>query len=134
MMITSPADYRLLTSETQKASGMVTLQAVVLGYRTTQKVNCRIGIGNWQPMTFDAESTTWTAEIQLPDTELIDITVEALDDGGRFGQHTITAAGRLYKLPERVADGSDKASIGAWPENGITGMQAGPNRNGKPLI
>ncbi len=31
-----------------------------------------------------------------------------------------------------AGDGSDAASVGAWPENGIFGTQLGPNRNGKP--
>ena len=60
------------------------------------------------------------------------ITVQATDETGRPGQHTIRAATPSHVPPVRTRNGSDAASVGAWPENGIFGTQLGPNRNGKP--
>jgi len=33
-----------------------------------------------------------------------------------------------------AVNGSDAATIGVWPENGIFGTQLGPNRNAKPIL
>lgn len=70
----------------------------------------------------------------IPSERLATLTVQAVDETGRPGQHTIQAATRAYVPPVRVRNGSDFASIGAWPENGIFATQLGPNRNGKPII
>jgi len=63
---------------------------------------------------------------------LVTLTVRAMDATGRPGQHTLRVATPSYVPPARVRNGSDTASVGAWPENGIFGTQLGPNRNGKP--
>ena len=68
----------------------------------------------------------------LPADRLVTITVQATDETGRPGQHSIRAATPAYVPPVRPRDGSDAASVGAWPENGILGTQLGPNRNEKP--
>ncbi|MBD2753061.1 hypothetical protein [Spirosoma validum] len=51
----------------------------------------------------------------------------------RSGHHTLQLARAGQKIPERIKNGSDADSIGAWPENGIFGTQLEPNRNGKPF-
>jgi hypothetical protein len=74
----------------------------------------------------------WKAVIDVPPGELFSLTVEAVDERGRPGRHTITVGTPSYKLPARIKNGSDADSIGAWPDNGIYGTQLGPNRNSKP--
>jgi Icc protein len=49
------------------------------------------------------------------------------------GEHTLSAPARTYVPVARAREGSDAASVGAWPENGISGTQLGPNRNAKPV-
>ena len=61
------------------------------------------------------------------------LTVRALDESGRPGEHTLSAPARTYVPVARAREGSDAASVGAWPENGISGTQLGPNRNAKPV-
>jgi 3',5'-cyclic-AMP phosphodiesterase len=63
---------------------------------------------------------------------LATITVQAVDETGRPGQHSIRAAMKGYARQMRARNGSDAASIGAWPENGVFATQLGPNRNGRP--
>ncbi|MGH2842419.1 MAG: hypothetical protein ACRDKL_02370 [Solirubrobacteraceae bacterium] len=62
------------------------------------------------------------------------LTVEAHDVAGNVGRDTITVRvtrNGHYTPPPRIRDGSDRDSIGAWPEKGIFGTQLGPNRNGR---
>jgi 3',5'-cyclic-AMP phosphodiesterase len=62
------------------------------------------------------------------------LVVEAHDIAGGAGQDTITvcvARNGRYTPPLRIGDGSDRDTVGAWPEKGILGTQLGPNRNGR---
>ncbi len=83
-------------------------------------------------MTPSSEERVWTASLPIPSERLVMLTVQAVDETGRPGQHSIRVATRAYVLPVRVQNGSDAASVGAWPENGIFNTQLGPNRNSKP--
>jgi 3',5'-cyclic-AMP phosphodiesterase len=81
-------------------------------------------------MQTDPGGRTWSvrAPIAGPPSTL---TVRALTTYGRPGQHTIAPAINPFEPPSRQRDGSDAASVGAWPENGIPGTQLGPNRHGR---
>ena len=132
VIITSPADHRLMREPNQAVDGSSEVRALVLGSRAIERVDCQVGDGEWRPMTRAAAERVWTVRLPIPAERLVTITVQAVDETGRPGQHTIRIATRAYVPPPRVRNGSDAASIGAWPENGIFGTRLGPNRNGKP--
>ena len=135
VVITAPADHRLMRNPTQTLDASNEVRALVFGRRRTQRVECQVENGEWTPMTRALGARLWTARLPVPAdrlARLARITVRAVDETGRPGQHTISAATRAYVAPVRAQNGSDADSIGAWPENGIFGTQLGPNRNGKP--
>jgi hypothetical protein len=106
---------------------------MVFGARRVKSVACRAG-GTWVDMTYAAEANLWIARLTVRSEPLVDITVRAVDESGRPGEHRVSAAARSYIAAPRSRDGGDDASIGAWPENGIPGTKLGPNRNAKPLF
>jgi 3',5'-cyclic-AMP phosphodiesterase len=130
VVITSPADHRLMRGPGQALADECEVRAVVFGARPIRSAACRSN-GGWVAMTRDAESNLWTARLGIPAGPLVALTVRAVDESGRPGQHTLTAATQTYDPVVRARDGSDAASVGAWPENGILGTQLGPNRNAK---
>ena len=129
VLITSPADYRLVRKKEQLVFREAQVRAVVFG-ASIVRASCWESHHFRVPMTFQAGC--WKATLNVPSGELFSLTVEAVDEHGRPGRHTITVGTASYKLPERTRNGSDLDSIGAWPENGIYGTQLGPNRNSKP--
>jgi hypothetical protein len=133
VIVTSPADHRLLRGPDQRIDGITEVRAVVLGRNPLSGVSCRVEDGDWVAMARSDPSGVWAAQLPVPDDRLVTIMVQAIDETGRPGQHAIRAATGDYQPPVRPRDGSDAASIGAWPENGIFGTQLGPNRNAKPL-
>ena len=133
VIVTSPADHRLMRGPHQAIEDTCLVRALVLGREPIVSAQARIGEGDWTPMERLAGGRGWVTRLAVPDGDpRPDVTVRATDVTGRPGQHSIRAAGRGYRPPERGRSGSDAASIGAWPENGIFGTQLGPNRNGKP--
>jgi Icc protein len=131
VVITAPADHRLMRDPSQAVAGSCEVRAVVFGARQVQRVECRAEDGDWNAMTCSPDGRLWTGRLRLPSDRLATITVQAVDETGRPGQHSIRAAMKAYVAPARARNGSDAASIGAWPENGVFGTQLGPNRNGK---
>ncbi|MDP9080323.1 MAG: metallophosphoesterase [Bacteroidota bacterium] len=133
VLITSPADHRLVRKSDQVVSGQVQIRAVVFSSGTIQTVRCRLENSGWTTMSKTAEEKIWSGVIIVPAVqEKINVTVEATDETGRPGQHTIQLAATSYRQAKRIKNGSDANAIGAWPENGIFGTQLGPNRNAKP--
>jgi hypothetical protein len=132
VIITAPADHRLMRGSDYALDGSREVRALVLGARRVQRVACRAEEGDWSSMTCSSDGRLWTGRLSLPADRLATITVQAVDETGRPGQHSIRAATSAYVAPTRSRDGSDAASIGAWPENGVFATQLGPNRNGKP--
>lgn len=130
VLITSPADCRLVRNMEQLVSREIEVRAVVFGTSTIVRASCWENRHVRVPMRFEAGC--WKAILPVPSGELFSLTVEAVDDHGRPARHTITVGTASYKLPPRTRNGSDLDSIGAWPENGIYGTQLGPNRNSKP--
>jgi len=132
VVITSPADHRLMRGLDQTLKRECEVRAMVFGAQSIKNVACRSD-GEWVAMMRADNSNVWVARLLVSEEPLINLTVRAIDESGRPGVHTITAA-RDYAPPARTRDSSDGASIGAWPENGIYGTQLGPNRNGRPLF
>ncbi|WP_428329365.1 metallophosphoesterase [Mucilaginibacter sp.] len=134
VLITSPAAYQLVRKIEQVVSGSVEIRAIVFGSREIQSVQYRLENGSWSPMSKSNDNNTWSASALISgEHELINLTVQAIDQTGRPGQHTLQLATPLYKPAKHLKNGSDADSIGAWPGNGIFGTQLGPNRNAKPL-
>lgn len=132
VMITAPAEHRLLRRPDHALEAACEVRALVLGARRVRRVQCRVEDNDWSPMTCSPDGRLWTRRLSLPAERLARVTVQAVDETGRPGRHSIRAATKAYVAPQRSRDGSDAASIGAWPENGVFATQFGPNRNGKP--
>ena len=133
VVITAPADHRLIRRSTQDASGRRSVRAMVFGQRRVAHVACRIDDGAWTAMRLSEDGRVWSAETEFPSIPVCNLTVRARDEAGRLGEHRLQPASPAFVPPPRQRRGSDADSIGAWPENGILGTQIGPNRNGGPL-
>lgn len=136
VLITAPADYRLLRHAGQAVGAQFTVRAVVLGAEEVYQVAYWLGDEDAPryPMQRDAAGV-WTAIASLPAgaAARLPLTVEARDATGRPGRHRLLLAVAPYQPLPRPGAGSDAASIGAWEENGILGTQLGPNRNARPV-
>ena len=132
VLITTPADYRLLRHPSQADRQAMRVRAVVFGGQPVIEVHYWLDEGPRLAMQPDIHGT-WQAEAVCPATAAFaTLTVEARDSTGRLGRHQITLAPPAYQPPSRPDTASDAASIGAWEANGILGTQLGPNRNAKP--
>ena len=130
VMITSPADFRLSRGAgPQRASCAV--KAIVLGDEPIARVECRVDDGTWKSMDRVGRRGLWSAHIHMSDDSRGEIVVRAYSESGRPGAHAIRTVGPLRAAADPGSFGSDALSIGAWPENGISGTQLGPNRNGR---
>ncbi|MDO7883923.1 metallophosphoesterase family protein [Hymenobacter cheonanensis] len=134
VLITAPADYRLLRHASQAVGRQFTIRAIVLGANAVASVQYQLAGGSWQPMQRDAAGV-WQAAAACPAgaTLPLSLIVEARDATGRPGRHQVQLAPAPYQPPPRPGAGSDAARLGAWEDNGILGTQLGPNRNAKPL-
>ncbi|MBE5319156.1 metallophosphoesterase [Pedobacter sp. MR2016-19] len=133
VMVTWPADYRLLNRDNQTVKGEYEASALVLGSRKISSVVCKSGLLDWQDMTFEEKDGLWKAKVGVLEQPLNNLIIKATDVTGRPGIWTIQPATEKYISPQSIKDGSDANTIGTWPENGIMGTQLGPNRNGKPI-
>lgn len=133
VLITAPADYRLLRRADQAVEQQFTVRAVVFDSQPIIDVHYWLAAGPRLDMHLDAHGV-WTATATVPIAAgpLLTLTVEARDATGRPGRHQLTLARAPYQPVQRPGAGSDATSIGAWEENGILGTQLGPNRNAKP--
>ncbi len=134
VLITAPADYRLLRHASQAVGAQFSIRAVVFGANAIASVQYQLASGPWLPMQLDAAGV-WQADAACPvgATLPLLLTVEARDVTGRPGRHQVQVAPAPYQPLSRSGAGSDASSIGAWEDNGILGTQLGPNRNARPL-
>jgi len=132
VMITSPADFRLIRKAEQTLSPNAEFEAraIVFGREKVDQVACGFEGQPGTVMQRQGDEPLWTARIRAPDPPSASLTVRALCNG-RWGQHVVIPALGRYERPPVSRSGSDAAAIGAWPENGIFGTQLGPNRNGR---
>jgi hypothetical protein len=131
VMITSPADHRLLTDLRHPAhivSGQFKVQAQVFGSNPRLACRCRINDGDWLPLHFKVEH--FEAVCEAP-TQQFTLTVEARDPLGNTDTDSIVVAVPGFRSPHRTADGGDADAIGEWPERHLLGTRLGPNRNGR---
>lgn len=131
VLITAPADYRLLRHESQVVASQFTIRAVVFGAQLVEAVVYWLDDGPRLPLHLTTQGV-WQAEATAA-TASRTLTVEAQDATGRLGRHRIELARGPYQALGQGSEGSDAASIGGWEANGILGTQLGPNRNAKPL-
>lgn len=139
VLITSPADHRLITDPTssdQVVRDGVRIAAKIWHEHPIEAVSATIDLGAAIALRRDeTDASLWrgTAAGGLADGPH-QLRVGAHDAAGHAGDETITFLvnrdGR-YEAPARHADGSDRDSIGAWPEKHLVGTQLGPNRNGR---
>ena len=129
VLITSPADRRLVTGPDQVLRAAFTVRAKVIGDAPIEAVTVRLDDGGPLAMVrVPGHVALWQAAC---DTPAVRVRVEARDAQGRLDADLVEPATSGCTLPERIADGSDRDRIGAWPEKGILGTQLGPNRNGR---
>jgi Icc protein len=134
VLITAPADCRLLRHPGQAVAEQFMVRAVVFGANEVAAVHYWLGNGPRLPMQRAAHGVWWAAATRPAGaSHPLALTVEARDVTGRPGRHQLRLALAPCQLPPRPGAGSDAASIGAWEENGILGTQLGPNRNARPL-
>jgi len=131
VLITTPADYRLWREDEQpRVGGTTVVRAVVLGKQPARYVTCQLNQNTPVPMTCSPDGRVWEIELDVPQQPVLTLTVEATDNRGRPGRHTIDLANPFLSTIIRHKQGSDADLIGAWLQNGIPGTQLGPNRNG----
>lgn len=133
VMITSPADRRLTTQPAEqdhKQYYHTVVRAQAWSSAGIAALNCRINDDPWIAMHFIEVQRCWELACEIPVGQF-SIVVRATDNSGQCDQDAIEVAA-FTKQPKSVfADGSDRDSIGSWPEQHIFGTQLGPNRNGQ---
>ena len=128
VLVSQPADRRLLTGPQQIVEGPFTLRVRIVGDAPIEAASCQLDDGAWQAMTrLPGEPSMWEARCQQAAAR---VRVRARDGLGRTDQDTVQPARPGWTAPERSSDGSDRDRVGAWPDKGILGTQLGPNRNG----
>jgi predicted phosphodiesterase len=129
VLITSPADRRLVTNMNPGAPAPFTVRAKVIGEVPIAAVALSTDGSSWAPMApVPGISSVWQGT--APQAERI--VVRARDTSGRVDEDAVQPAGPAWLPPERRrADGSDADRIGAWPEKFVFDTQLGPNRNGR---
>ncbi len=138
VLITSPADHRLVTDPTQPdqaPAGAFEVRAKVFGEGVSD-VSLQVDDGVPIAMIEDAAKTgCWTGHAAGLDDGLHAIGVQAFATTGASDRDVLSvlvANGSVPVQPKAKAQlGHDIHSIGAWPAHGLLGSQLGPNKNGK---
>lgn len=131
VLITAPADRRLMRDDAAIASDGFEVRAVVLGAERVVRCDCRIEGEAWTAMARPEGDRRFQARLRGPKSVArFRLTVRVVDALGRPAQDTVEVAAGAVPPTARRRDGSDADAIGAWPERGILGTQLGPNRNG----
>ena len=129
VLVTQPADRRLVTDANQIVDDPFLVRAKVVGDAPIESVEVQVGDGAWVSMApVPGGITLWEAHCLAPGA---DVRVRARDAQGREDEDQVEPARPGWTAPERTADGSDQDRVGAWPEKGILDTQLGPNRNGR---
>lgn len=137
VLITSPADDRLVTSRTEVVRDTMRIGAMAWGARAISRMTCRIdGGANLELHRSHRQPFRWAA--QADTAGLSDgphrLTVRCVDDTGAEGRDSIAF------VIDREGDNRRKSrrtgwdglgAVGAWPERGLLGTQLGPNKNGR---
>jgi Icc protein len=127
VMITSPADRRLMTSPHQVAGASCTIRASAFGAVPIAEAAFRIDDGEWHPM-HGGDGGLFGATSAVPDRQFR-LSVRVTDQDRHQDIDTIEVS--RSQANTRKPTGSDAGSVGAWPERHLLGTQLGPNRNGR---
>ena len=137
MMITSPADERLITEQSAEllvANDEIKVRVKVWSTAPVSHVSATLG-----EKTVDLAnlrgSQVWEGrfgEDQLPPEGVHDLLVEMQDARGGTAEDRIRRVfgDSAYRAAERKERDQDNA-VEAWPERGLLGTQLGPNKNGR---
>jgi len=129
VLVTRPADRRLLIKASHAMDGPFVAWAKVFGDAPMASVEVQVDAGDWMPMRAVPDAVAlWEAHC-APSGE--SLRVRARDAQGRQDEDLVEPAPAGWTLPHRAADGSDRDRVGAWPAKGILDTQLGPNRNGR---
>ncbi len=138
VMITSPADQRLITDATehdQVPTAGFEVHVRVFGAEVTA-VSCAIDDGTPIAMVEKPGATgVWTAQVSNIADGDHTLTAIATPGTGIAARDTIkirvAASSPTSRSELKGAPGHDMHTIGAWQEHGLLGSQLGPNKNGK---
>jgi 3',5'-cyclic-AMP phosphodiesterase len=128
VMITSPADRRLMTGSHQIAGANCAIRASAFGAVPIAEAAFRIDNGDWYPM-YGGDSGFFGATTPVPDRPFC-LSVRVTDQDRQQDIDTVEVS-PLHQSSSRKATGSDGGRIDAWPERHLLGTQLGPNRNGR---
>ena len=129
VVITSPSDERLLTSQIGTLQGEVRVRAKFWGESEVVRLSAAIH-GHDIAMQRIGTSLVWEAHLPLVDGGVHDLVVEAEDERGNIATDAIRFVVGDPTARERMKRDQDNA-LEAWPEHGLLGTQLGPNKNGK---
>ena len=130
VLVTQPADRRLMIAADQAVDGPFTVRAKVLGDAAVERVEVQVDGGDWTAMApVPGEAALWAADLPVPGAS--GVRVRARDARGREDEDAVEPAYPGWVPPERAADGSDSDRVGAWPAKGLLDTQLGPNRRGR---
>jgi Icc protein len=128
VMITSPADRRLVTSPHPIERATCAIRASGFGAVPIAEAAFRIDDEIWHPM-YGGDSGLFGATMPVPDRPFR-LSVRVMDQDRHRDIDTVEVS-PLHESNSRKATGSDAGRIGAWPERHLLGTQLGPNRNGR---
>ena len=136
VMITSPADERLITDATlagHVAEGKVTVRVKAWGAAPIVSVVAVLE-GREGALAQVPGSAVWQGEIDCSELSngVYALSVRAEDFDGKAAEDSIrlVVGSAAYQAAERAERDQDNA-VGAWPERGLLGTQLGPNKNGR---
>jgi Icc protein len=127
VIITAPADRRLMTGPHQVAGENCAIRASAFGAVPIAAAAFRIDDGEWRPM-HGGDGGLFGITTPVPNRPFR-LAVRVIDQDRQQDIDTIEVA-RSQPATRKPA-GSDAASIGAWAERHLLGTQLGPNRNGR---
>lgn len=82
VLITAPADYRLINNPNQFVSGKYRVSATVFGSKQIERAEFQDAQDEWTEMIFNNSQKTWSAEIDAANQPLNSVTVKATDQNG----------------------------------------------------
>jgi Icc protein len=126
VMITSPADRRLMTGPHQEGASCA-IRASAFGAAPIAEATFKINDGQWHPMD-GGDGGLFSANTVLPDRSFR-LSVRVTDQDRHQDIDTVEVS--RSQANARKPTGSDASSVGAWPERHLLGTRLGPNRNGR---
>jgi 3',5'-cyclic-AMP phosphodiesterase len=127
VIITAPADRRLMTGPHQVAGENCTIRASAFGAVPIAEAAFSIDDGEWRSM-HGGDGGLFAVTTPVPDRPFR-LCVRVTDQNRQQDIDAIEVS--QSKPATRKPTGSDAGSVGPWAERHLLGTQLGPNRNGK---